>query len=378
MSDTDAVPMDDPGSILVTRYAQHLESKRLLGAALGISDLGARNISPLEKQAGVTYNGTLDRSGLSKFAHARPLQLVIERCNIQVRSALRQLGVKVPGKVFAGNFPLHSGLSSGSILHHAPHGSVILVDGHSLHLLAESVRLFCAYFIEPAKTDHDGLEQRFSGLLEQHVREIQQHRATYKSSVLFAPRPRSAVFVLAAGSYENFIHPETEAEEARRAIWTGIATACVRFVLGHEYGHLLDQSRPEGPTKGEAGELTADRWAARIVSQEVAEQPPGQGQAVQRPAFSLGAAWALFTPTVLSMAEAAIRAYAIMSNRTESMEAAAALLMRRHQSLVNELTAASGWRDEELAMAAEFDQTFRRLVAMALGDIRRRFTPPQA
>ena len=132
---------------LVTRYAQVLDRSGLLAAALRVSQEKAREISPLKNQAGAVYCGELNEAGLSKFAALHPLQHIVERRNLEVRAALSSLNAALPVPTFAGMFPLDSNLSAGRIVRDRTHGALVLIDGHSLSLLAEAVRLFCNFFI---------------------------------------------------------------------------------------------------------------------------------------------------------------------------------------------------------------------------------------
>ena len=353
-----SVPVQpSPTSGLVTRFARILDKSGLLAAALRVSEETARKISPLQlkSQKGAVYRGDLNQDGLSGFAELHPVQEIVERRNLEVREALSRLSAGSPGQAFAGMFPLDTGLSAGRIIRDEAHGAILLIDGHSLQLLAESIRLFCEFFVAPARIDAGSLLTHFSKMLEDHVREAALQHTTGKSRVFFAPPMHSAIRGLIEeihAAYHAFLG---KPQDVRSAIWTNIANACVRFVIAHEYGHLLSDQDGGARLKGEEAEFAADRWAVRLLfahapaTSETGPPPNPTG------ASKIESLASLCAPTTLRLAAAVIQVDAVIHGRKDEPSATVMLLTRRYQALAEILASEGDWRDDELAVAALFN-----------------------
>jgi hypothetical protein len=162
-----------------------------------------------------------------------------------IRRTLAISGVDVPAGTYVGAFP-HRSLHART--HTAPAGTVILLDTGLRPLLDEVAGTLVASQLTSSR-DQEGTARHQAAMLQQRERRAEADAALAEAVVAFLRR-------------------EPGGPGPQNTFGFFMARSAERFVLGHEYGHLLaghQHTAPDGDPRTARREYEADELAAMLI-----------------------------------------------------------------------------------------------------------------
>lgn len=179
------------------------------------------------------------------YALANPYDAV----DAGIRRTLAVSGVDVPGGIHVGGFP-HRALHARA--RDAGGGTLILLDTGLRPLLDRVAGILVAAQLTPGRDEH-GATRYEAVALQQRQRRAEADAAFAEAVVAYlGPDPGSPAEPAAAPGTFGYL----------------MARSAERFVLGHEYGHLLAGHRhapPGGDARDARREYEADELAAMLI-----------------------------------------------------------------------------------------------------------------